>query len=367
MKRFTLRALSAALLLAATATACGSDDDATGAANTPANAATGASEPTETAEPVTLRLGYFPNITHAQPQVALARGTFAETLSANVTLKTKTFNAGPAVIEALFAGEIDASYIGPNPAINGYVRSDGKELRIVAGATSGGALLIVRPEANIKTAADFDGKKVASPQLGNTQDVALRAWLADNGLNAREQGGSVQVLPTANADQLTLFQKGEIDAAWAPEPWATRLVQEAGGEVFLDEKTLWPAGKFVTTHLIVRTKFLEEHPDVVEDLVRAHVETTQWIAANPAEAKALVNASIEEITSKPLPQAVIDAAWANIEITYDPIAWSLFTSAEAAFDLGFLGTDEPDLSGIYALDILNEVLREKNLPEVEAQ
>jgi NitT/TauT family transport system substrate-binding protein len=344
--------------LLAASVACGSDNDTL-------DATVPTSEGAQ-AEQVDLRLGYFANVTHAQPQVGLERGTFAEALGANVKIEPKTFNAGPAVIEALFAGEIDASYIGPNPAINGYVRSEGKELRIIAGATSGGALLIVRPEANIKVAADFAKKKVATPQLGNTQDVALRSWLAENGLNAREQGGNVQVLPTANADQLTLFQKGDIDAAWAPEPWATRLQLEAGGEVFLDEKTLWPEGKFVTTHLIVRTKFLEDHPDVIQNLLRAHVETTQWINANPDEAKTLVNKSIETITSKPLPQEVIDESWNNIEVTFDPIASSLFTSAEDAFELGFLGNDEPDLGGIYALDILNRVLSEKNLPEVEA-
>jgi len=353
LNRFlSIFALTAGLLLLSACASGNGDDTPVAAANTTPSAV----QPTAEPAPVTLRLGYFPNITHAQPQVALARGTFADRLGANVTLKIKTFNAGPAVIEALFAGEIDASYIGPNPAINGYARSGGKELRIVAGATSGGALLIVRPEANIKTATDFAGKRVASPQLGNTQDVALRTWLAANDLNAREQGGNVQVLPTANADTLTLFQNGDIDAAWAPEPWATRLVQEAGGRVFLDEKTLWPDGKFVTTHLIVRTKFLEEHPDVVENLIRAHVDTTEWINSHPADAKALVNKSIEAITSKPLPQEVIDAAWTNIEITDDPVASSLFKSADDAFELGFLGSDKPDLSGIYALETLNRAM-----------
>lgn len=354
-------ALTASAALLFGAVACGSDDD-----TDPTPIADGTAAATAPAEPVTLRLGYFPNVTHAQPQVALERGTFDATFGDNVTLETKTFNAGPAVIEALFAGEIDASYIGPNPAINGYVRSDGKELRIIAGATSGGALLVVRPEANINTPADFANKKVASPQLGNTQDVALRAWLSANGLNAKEQGGNVQVLPTANADTLTLFQKGDIDAAWVPEPWGTRLIQEAGGKLFLDEKTLWPEGKFVTTHLIVRTKFLEQHPDVVEDLLRAHVETTAWINANPAEARALVNKSIEAITGKALAQAVIDASWENIEITDDPVASSLFKSADEAYELNFLN-EKPELDGIYVLDPLNAILKEKGLPEVSAE
>jgi NitT/TauT family transport system substrate-binding protein len=352
VNRVVFLALSAVLFLA---TACGSDDNGNAAGKTPGDAT----------QNVTLRLGYFANVTHAQPQVGLARGTYAQALGPNVKLETTTFNAGPDVITAIFAGELDASYVGPNPTVNGYVRSDGEALRVIAGATSGGARLIVRPGANINSPEDFDGKKIATPQLGNTQDVALRAWLADNGLNAREQGGDVQVLPTANADQLTLFQQGQIDGAWAPEPWATRLEQEAGGVEFLDEKDLWPGGKFVTTNLIVRTEFLEDHPDVVANLLRAHVETTEWINANAEEAKMLVNQSIERITSRALPQAVIDEAWTHIEITNDPVASSLFKSAEDAHEIGFL-EDEPDLSGIYVLDPLNAILREKNLAEVSA-
>jgi len=318
-----------------------------------------------TASPVTLRLGYFPNITHAQPLVGLARGTFAEELGDSVKLETKTFNAGPAVIEALFAGAIDASYIGPNPAINGYVQSGGKELRIIAGATSGGALLVVRSDAGISTPADFAGKKVASPQLGNTQDVALRAWLQANGLKDREHGGNVQVIPTANADALALFQKGELHAAWVPEPWATRLVQEANGRVFLDERDLWPNGDFVTTHLIVRTTFLEQHPQVVERLLRAHVRTTVWINEQPDEAKRLVNEGIRKITTAALADAAINAAWRSQKVTYDPIASSLRKSAEDAFALGYLGERKPDLTGIYALDPLNRVLSELNLKPVQ--
>lgn len=371
MRRLGLLLLSIALVFAAVA--CGSEDDdggdggdgtavATVGGGATANATGGGARPPG-GEPVTLRLGYFANVTHAQPQVALARGTFDETLPDNVTLETQTFNAGPDVITAIFAGELDASYIGPNPAINGFVQSDGEAIRIIAGATSGGARLIVRPGANITTASDFANKKVATPQLGNTQDVALRAWLGENGLNAREQGGNVQVLPTANADQLTLFQNGEIDAAWSPEPWATRLEQEAGGVEFLNEKDLWPDGKFVTTHLIVRTEFLEEHPDVVEALLRVHVETTEWINANAEEAKTLVNASIEEITSRALPQAVIDSAWANIEITNDPVAESLYKSAEDAAEIGFLD-ENPDLSTIYVLEPLNAILDELGLEPV---
>jgi NitT/TauT family transport system substrate-binding protein len=313
---------------------------------------------------VTLKLGYFPNITHSQAIVGLARGTFADKLGPNVKIETKTFNAGPSAIEALFAGEIDATYIGPNPAINGYVKSEGTALRIVAGATSGGALLVVRSDSGIEKPADFAGKKIASPQLGNTQDVALRAYLLANGLAPKENGGNVSVTPVANPDILTLFQKGEIDGAWVPEPWATRLVKEAGGRVFLDERDLWPNGDFVTAHLIVRTEFLQQHPDVVENLLRAHVEVTQWINANPEEAKRVVNEGIKEVTGAALPDEVVAAAWQNLRITYDPIASSLRKSAADAFSLGFLGDQEPDLSGIYDLDLLNKVLKETGLPTV---
>ncbi len=327
-------------------------------------AAIGCSAGAPAPQQVTLRLGYFPNITHSQPIVGLARGTFAQALGPNVKLDTKTFNAGPSAIEALFAGAIDATYVGPNPAINGYTRSDGKALRVVAGATSGGALFVVRPDRGISKPADLAGKKLASPQLGNTQDVALRAYIKANGLNTKEDGGNVEVVPTANPDILTLFRKGDIDGAWVPEPWGTRLVQEANGRVFLDERKLWPDGDFVTTHLIVRTEFLEQHPKVVEDLVRANVETTLWINANQKEATQLVISGIRDVTGATLPREQVSAAFQNLRITYDPIAPSLRKSAEDAFRLGFLGNKEPDLRNIYALDPLNKVLREKGLQPV---
>jgi NitT/TauT family transport system substrate-binding protein len=343
--------------------ACGSDDEnpRTAAATT---AAADTGDRTPNSEPFTLRLGYFANITHSQPLVGLNNGIFQDELGDHVTIEEKTFNAGPSVIEALFAGEIDASFIGPNPAINGYIQSGGKALRIVAGATSGGALFVVDPDSGIVQPEDLNGKKIATPQLGNTQDVALRAWLIDQGLGAKESGGDVDVQPIANSDTLALFQQGELDGAWVPEPWGTRLIQEAGAKIFLNESELRPDGKYVTTHLIVSTDFLEKRPDVVEGLVRATVKTTEWIKDNPEEAKTLVNAQIEKISGAALPKAVIDAAWENIEITYDPIASSLVKSAEDAFELGYL-EKEPDLDSIYALDILDSVLQDEGLPPVE--
>jgi NitT/TauT family transport system substrate-binding protein len=216
----------------------------------PDGSATSGAPAAKSGSKVTLRLGYFPNVTHASALVGVGAGIFADKLGPDVRVETKSFNAGGAAIEALFGDAIDATYVGPNPAINGYVKSKGQALRIVSGATSGGAFLVVRPE--IGGAADLRGKKLATPQLGQTQDVALRSWLKAQGLRTDAQGGGdVSVLPQENAQTLELFKSGDIDGAWVPEPWATRLVQEGGAKVLVDERTLWPDGKFVTTQLVV--------------------------------------------------------------------------------------------------------------------
>ncbi len=309
--------------------------------------------------PVVIRAGHFPNITHSQGVIGQANGWFDKALAPQARVDWKIFNAGPSAIEALFAGAIDLTYIGPNPAINGYVRSQGEALRIVAGATSGGAGLVVRADSGIQKPEDFHGKKIASPQMGNTQDVALRGWLNSHGLKLREKGGDVQVIPIANPDQLTLFLKKEIDGAWAPEPWASRLIREANGRLFLDERELWPNGQFVTTHLIVSTKFLNAHRDLVKKWVKAHVELTEWINKNLPEAKRVLNNEIKKETGKALPQGVLDDSFSRLLVTYDPVRSSLFTSARWAFEAGFLGRTRPDLSGIYDLSVLNEVLKEK--------
>ncbi|HWP93885.1 MAG TPA: ABC transporter substrate-binding protein [Thermodesulfobacteriota bacterium] len=316
-------------------------------------------------EEVTIRAGHFPNITHAQGIIGQANGWFEKALGKNTKVDWKIFNAGPSAIEALFAGQLDITYIGPNPAINGYVKSKGEALRIIAGGASGGAGLVVRTDSGINTVKDFDGKKIASPQLGNTQDVALRAWLIENGFNLKEKGGTVQVIPLANPDQLTLFLRKEIDGAWTVEPWVTRLILEGNGRLFLDEREIWPDGKFVTTHLIVSTKFLKEHPDLVKKWLAAHVELTEWINKNPVEAKTLLNEEIKRETGKAIPQNVLDESLKRLDITYDPIASSLFKSAKSAYELGFLGSEQPDLSNIYDLTLLNEVLAEKGLQPVK--
>jgi NitT/TauT family transport system substrate-binding protein len=312
-----------------------------------------------------IHVGAFPNITHPQAMVGKANGLFERAMGPKVQIDWRSFNAGPSAIEALFAGAIDMTYIGPNPAISGYVRSNGEALRIVAGATSGGAALVVRNDSGIQKAEDFHGKKVASPQMGNTQDVALRAWIKANGLKTTDKGGDVQVIPLANPDQLTLFVKKELDAAWAPEPWATRLIKEGNGRLFLDERTLWPNGQFITAHLIVRTQFLKEHPDLVKNWIRAHVELTEWISGNLPEAKKLLNQQIRKETGKALPDAVLEEAFGRLQVTYDPLRASLMNAAKSAFDAGFLGREMPDLSSLYDLSLLNQVLAEKGKKAIQ--
>ncbi len=312
-----------------------------------------------------VRVGAFPNITHPQAMIGKAKGYFDKALNPSARIEWKTFNAGPSVIEALFSGALDMAYIGPNPAITGYVRSQGEALRVVAGATSGGAALVVRNDSGINRPGDFHGKRVASPQVGNTQDVALRAWLKANGMKPRDKGGDVQVMPMANPDQLTLFLKKELDAAWAPEPWATRLIREGNGRLFLDERTLWPGGQFVTAHIIVSTKFLKTHPDIVKSWLRAHVDLTDWINSHLPEAKTALNQQIQKETGKALAPVILDEAFGRIQVTCDPVRGSLLSSARAAFEAGFLGRQMPDLSGLYDLTLLNQVLAEKGKKAIQ--
>ncbi|MGH8908843.1 MAG: ABC transporter substrate-binding protein [Egibacteraceae bacterium] len=310
---------------------------------------------------VTLRLGYFPNLTHATAIVGVANGLFTESLGPDVALATSTFNAGPQAVEALFSNAIDATFIGPNPAINAFAQSGGEAIRIVAGATSGGAFLVVRP--GIDTPEALRGTRLSSPQLGNTQDVALRAWLAAQGLRTDLQGGGdASILPQENAQILETFRAGDIDGAWVPEPWATRLINEGGGHVLVDEADLWPGGQYVTTHLVVRTEFLAEHPDVVQRLLRGHLTATDFVNEQPEEAKTIVNDALETLTGRRLADTTIDTAWDHLEFTVDPISASLRKSADDAMSLGLL--DPVDLAGIYDLTLINEVLAQAGRPQV---
>ncbi|MCW2676957.1 MAG: transporter substrate-binding protein [Modestobacter sp.] len=311
-----------------------------------------------------LRLGYFANVTHAAALIGVQQGYLAGELGAGTRLTTQVFNAGPDEVEALFAGGLDAAYIGPSPTINAYGQSDGDAIRIISGAASGGAELVVRK--GIDTAADLKGTTLASPQLGNTQDVALRTWLTGQGLkNSVQGGGDVTIAPTANSDILTLFRSGGIDGAWVPEPYASALVLNEGGHVLVDEKDLWPHGAFVTTHLIVRTRFLEKYPDTVTALLRANVESVEFAAKDPVGAKAAVNAGLTAAGGKALAAPVLDRAWSELTLTYDPIASALATSATNGVSAGTTA-GKADLTGIYDLAPLNAVLAGQQLPRVTA-
>jgi sulfonate transport system substrate-binding protein len=315
----------------------------------------------------TLRIGYFPNINHAQAVIGLGNGDFEKELGNNVTVQTFVFNAGPSAIEALLAKKLDVTYVGSNPAINGYVVSEG-DLKIVSGATSGGASFVIRNDAKINSVKDLGGKKFASPQLGNTQDVALRKYLQDNGFKTIENGGNITIIPAANADILTLFLKKEIDGAWVPEPWATRLVKEANGKIFVDERNLWPPdGKFVTANIIVRTDYLKNNPDVIKKLLAAHIRETQWINGHKEQAIHIFNEALKKIAGKTIAEDELRDALSRLEFTYDPIKESLFKMADNAYDLGFLGKvgNRPNLSGIYDLTILNDILGKKQLHTIK--
>ena len=311
--------------------------------------------------PVNVRLGYFPNVTHAPALVGVDQGLFQKALGTN-TLETKTFNAGPEEVTALLAGALDIGYIGPNPSVNAYVQSQGQAVRVVSGAASGGAYLVVKPE--ITKAKDLVGKKVASPQLGGTQDIALRTWLKEQGLKTDAQGGGdVSIVPQENSLTLDAFKQNQIAGAWVPEPWATRLVTEGGGKILVDEKTLWPGGKFVTTNIIVRTDFLDEHPDVVKQILEGNLAAIDSIKTNRPAAEASVATQIQKITTKPIAPNLVTASFDNIDFTPDPLPQTLQQSAKDAVTVGLLQPPKK-LFKIYDLKVLNQILKAEGKPEV---
>jgi len=320
----------------------------------------------QTEEKKILRIGYFPNINHAQAVIGIGNGDFQKVLGNNIEIKPLVFNAGPSAIEALFAKQVDVTYVGPNPAINGYVVSGGEDIRIISGASSGGAVFIIRADSGIESTKDFANKKFASPQLGNTQDVALRNYLIENGYKTTENGGNVTVLPAKNPDIVTLFLKKEIDGAWIPEPWGERLIKEANGKLFLDERDLWPDGKFVTGLIVARSEYLKQNPDVIEKFLKAHVEETQWINNNKEEAIKAFNTELKKLTGQTIPEDTLKESLTRLELTYDPIQQSLYKSANDAFDIGFLGKTKPDLSNIFDLNIQNKILEEKALVSINS-
>ncbi|MFJ5122009.1 aliphatic sulfonate ABC transporter substrate-binding protein [Kitasatospora sp. NPDC088548] len=332
--------------------ACGygskSEDKKSGSAAPAAGSASGAKLSADT-----VKIGYFANLTHGTPLVGLQEGIFQKELGAT-QIKTQVFNAGPSEIEALNAGSIDIGWIGPSPAINGYTQSNGESLKIIGGSASGGVKLVVNPD-KISSLDDLKGKKIATPQAGNTQDVALLNYLAGKGykVDAKTGAGDVSVVRSDNKVTPDAYKQGSIDGAWAPEPTASKLVT-LGAKVLLNEKDIWPDKKFVITNIIVSQKFLKEHPDVVEAVLRGSVNTNAFIKANPDKAKADANEAIKKEAGSALDAAILDPAWQDIDFLDDPLANTLQAEADHAVTAGLL--KKPNLNGIYDLTLLNKVL-----------
>ena len=325
---------------------------------------TDASASASTEPAAELRLGYFANVTHAPALVGLQEGLFADALG-ETKLTTQVFNAGPAAIEALSAGAIDATYIGPNPSINTFIQSGGQSAHIVAGAATGGAALVVRE--GIDSAKDLEGTTLATPQLGNTQDVALRSWLDGEGFTTDTTGGGdVHITPTENAQTLTLFQQGGIDGAWLPEPWVSRLLADGGNgaHVLVDEADLWKNGAFPTTVLLVRAEFLQEHPETVAALLKGHVASVAWLDEHADEAPAVINAALEAETGKPLADEVITRALEHVTFSVDPHAETFETLVKNGLEAGT--QKDGSIDGLFDLRLLNQLLEANDEEPVSA-
>jgi ABC transporter, substrate-binding protein, aliphatic sulfonates family len=294
-----------------------------------------------------IRIAYFPNIGHAIPIVGMENGFFQNSLGDQVKIETRVFDSGPQAIESLFGNSIDLAYVGPGPAINGFLNSENHNVKILAGAASGGASFIVHPDSEINFASDFAGKKIAAPQIGNTQDVSLRHYLSENGLRTAEKGGSVIVYNIPNPDIYTLFVKGDIDGAWIPEPWATILVTELNGKRLFHEEDLWPNQEFASVLLIANADFVEKNPESIIDLLKSHHETATWINQNPIETRIIFNNFLNSHLGQSLSDDIVDVALSNIVITADPLPDSVYSFAEKANALGYLGRNGYDLSGIF--------------------
>ena len=298
-----------------------------------------------------IRIAYFPNIGHAIPIVGMEKGFFETDLGEQVKIETRVFDSGPQAIESLFANSIDMAYVGPGPAINGFLNSENHNVRILAGAASGGASFIVHPDSEINSASDFAGKKIAVPQIGNTQDVSLRHYLSEHGLKTADKGGSVIVYNIPNPDIYTLFVKGDLDGAWVAEPWATILETELGGKRLFFEEELWPNQEFASVLLIANVDFVEKNHAIVANFLDSHHKTVTWINQNPIETRNTFNDFLNSHLGQSLSDDVVDVALSNIVVTADPIPNSVYSFAEKANALGYLGRNGYDLSGIFYHDV----------------
>ena len=294
-----------------------------------------------------VRVAFFPSIGHAVPIVGIENGIFQRGIGDQIKIETKLFDSGPQVIESIFARSIDVAYVGPGPVINGFLKSHGNDIKILAGAASGGASFIIQPDSGLDSIENFDGKRIASPQISNSQDVSLRHYLASNGLKPIEKGGTVFVLNISNPDIYTLFAKGDIDGAWVSEPWATMLVQELNGVRLFNEEKLWPNEQFASVLLIARTNYIENNPEIIHNWIKSHEEAVLWINSNPDKSKSMFSDFLLGYMGKSLPPEIIDESFSNLTITYDPIKNSVFTFAERADSLGYLGRSGYNLDGIF--------------------
>ena len=300
-----------------------------------------------------IRVAFFPSIVHAVPIIGIENQIFSNNLGDDMEIEIKVFDSGPQVIESIFSNSVDVAYVGPGPVINGFLKSDGNDLKILAGAANGGASFIIQKDSGLDSIENFSGKRVAAPQISNTQDVSLRHYLAENGLKSAEKGGDVFVLNISNPDIYTLFAKGDIDGAWVPEPWATMLVQDLNGVRIFDESQFWPEGQFSSVLLIGRTDFVEKNPEIIKNWIESNEKTVQWINANPTKTKQVYSQFLKDYMGKTLSDEIIDESFSNLVITSDPLKKSVHTFAERADSLGYLGRSGYDINEIFYDDSIS--------------
>ena len=307
-----------------------------------------------------IRIAFFPSIIHAVPIVGMETQTFSENLDTDLDIQVKIFDSGPQVIESIFSNSVDLAYVGPGPVINGYLKSDGKDLKILASAANGGASFVIQKNSGLESIENYSGKRIAAPQISNTQDVSLRHYLAENGLTSAEKGGDVFVLNISNPDIYTLFAKGDIDGAWVPEPWATMLVEELDGIRLFDENEFWPENKFSSVLLIGRADYIEKNPEIIKKWIDANEKTVKWINDNPTESKKLYNEFLKDYMGKTLPEKIVEESFSNIVITSEPVEKSIHIFAERADSLGYLGRDGYTLDEIFYHETISVTSNEDN-------
>ena len=307
-----------------------------------------------------IRVAFFPSIVHAVPIIGMETQTFADNLHDDLDIEIKIFDSGPQVIESIFSNSVDIAYVGPGPVINGFLKSDGNDLKILAGAANGGASFVIQKNSGLDLIENYSGKRIAAPQISNTQDVSLRHYLSENGLTTAEKGGDVFVLNIANPDIYTLFAKGDIDGAWVPEPWATMLVEELNGVRLFDENEFWPENQFSSVLLIGRSDYIEKNPEIIKKWINTNEKTVEWINNHPDESKKLYNEFLKSYMGRTLPQNIVEKSFSNIIITSEPLENSVYIFAERADALGYLGRDGYTLDGIFYNENISVTSNEEN-------